>query len=253
MASFQPHIAALQPWGSGTETATEHGGEWRKERTYLEKDRQIKPLPAAKSSVGSAVITQNRALVCISPWDSPCWKHVGALLGQQFAAPGSADTAPQLAAFPVPHHHGCLLTLAHLGTWQGLDPARNAGRAWAERRKGPALTLGCKPESHRVRLPPEAREGYSPSRSWAARLAGLQAQLCSPVGPSGAREHSQSKPHAAARAPPQRSHLKRGTAVGSVLAKGARAGSAAPSPAYFQPSTSRPQCSSSSPPPPMPQ
>lgn len=99
------------------------------------------------------------------------------LLTPHPAVPGSS---------PFPHHSSCLLALA--AAWErdtGLDPVGNVGRVWAERRKGPALTLGCKSESHHTWLPSNAQDTRtqgvpsSPARA-APSLVYLGALLCSP-------------------------------------------------------------------------
>lgn len=78
-----------------------------------------------------------------------------------------------LAPFPLPHHSICLLVLA--AAWEpdtGLDPARNAGRVWTERSKGPALTSGCKSGSCHTLLssntPDTLTQGVpsSPATAW---------------------------------------------------------------------------------------
>lgn len=64
-ALISAHAAALQPHGSATleQLGKEEGGG---DEVPGERQADLTPLPAAKCSVGPAVITQNRATVCAS-------------------------------------------------------------------------------------------------------------------------------------------------------------------------------------------
>lgn len=131
--------------------------------------------------MGSVVITWNRTTVCASSKRQSlletCQGSAGAVIysaGTHLLTPH--PTVP--GSFPFLHHSSYLLMLAV--AWEpdtGIDPVRNVGRVWAERRKGPALTLGCKSERHHTRLPSNAKTpGHKgslpvqlqPGRDWAA-------------------------------------------------------------------------------------
>lgn len=152
-----------------------------------EGQADLTPLPAAKCYVGSVVITQNRAIVCASSKRQSQLETCQGIAGAAIYSTGSHfgscwhRTPLYLALFPFPHHSSCLLMLAV--AWErdtGLDPARNTGRVWAERRKGPASSLGCKSESHHTWLSSNAQDTFaqrvppSPAPAW-QRLSGSEA------------------------------------------------------------------------------
>lgn len=117
-----------------------------------EGQADLTPLPAAKYSVGSAVVTQNRATVCASSkrqslletyqgiaWGSDSLQEPPReMLAPCPIVPGSFPSPPPFK-LPVDACYS-------LGTQDtGLDLARNVGRVWAEGRKGLALTFTTPP------------------------------------------------------------------------------------------------------------
>ena len=108
--------------------------------------------------MGSVVITQNRASLCLLQETVPAGNMSGRCWGRDLQHRELLTPHPALpGSFPAPPPFKLPVgACSNLGTWHGLDPVRNVGRVWAERRKGPVLTLGCKSESHHARLPSNA-------------------------------------------------------------------------------------------------
>lgn len=112
-ALIPAHAAAPQPHGSAALEQLwkmEGGGD----DVPGEGQADLTPLPTAKCSVGSAVITQNRATVCASSKRQPCWKHIRALLGAVISCRSHLGRCRHrvplyLAPFHLPHHSSCLL------------------------------------------------------------------------------------------------------------------------------------------------
>lgn len=114
-ALISAHAAALQPHGSAAleQLGKEEAGG---DDVPGEGQAHLTPLPAAKCSVGPAVITQNRATVCASSKrQSLLETYQGIAWGSDFLQeppremPEPCPTVP--GSFPSPHHSSCLLML----------------------------------------------------------------------------------------------------------------------------------------------
>lgn len=172
---FQPVLQPCSPTAALHWTAVENGGGWSD--VPGEGQADLTPLPAAKCSVGSAVITQNRGTVCASSKRQSLLEiHQGTAWGSDFLqepprempAPCPAVPAP----FPLPQHSSCLLML--VTAWE------HKHRAWPskEHRQG----LGGREERSCINLPnpPHVAVTYCSRHkgSLPGRGEGLQGSPC---------------------------------------------------------------------------
>lgn len=176
-ALISAHTAALQPPGRAALEQLckmEGGGD----DVPGEGQADLTPLPAAKCSVGTAVITQNRVTVCASSKRQSLLEiYQGIAWGSDFLQEPSQEmmapcpTVPGSCPSPPPFKLP-VDTCYSLGTQDtGLDLTRNGGRVWAERRKGPALTS----QIHHTWLSPTAQDTRGPS------LAEVRGSKAAPV------------------------------------------------------------------------
>lgn len=184
-ALISAHAAALQPHGSATleQLGKEEGGG---DEVPGEGQADLTPLPAAKCSVGPAVITQNRATVCASSKrQSLLETYQGIAWGSDFLQeppremPELCPTVP--GSFPSPPPLKLPVDACYsLGTQDtGLHRARNVCRVWAERRKDPALTS----QIHYMWLSPTAPDTRGPFLAEAERLQGSPCNNLVSLGP----------------------------------------------------------------------
>lgn len=136
-------------------------GKWRGaeggDNGPAEGQADLTPLPAAKCSVGSVVITQNRAIVCASCKRQSLLETCRGIAGAAIYSAGSHlgscwhRTPLYLAPFPLPHQSSCLLMLAiSLGTWRRAWPSKECRQALGRKEERSCINLGMQ-----ARKPPQ--------------------------------------------------------------------------------------------------